>query len=586
MSIKILTNTGYNSFDGLKKVSAEGLSLILDDQQINCTKDHRILCGRYKGGKIFRQSQKLKIGHKIKFNGFNKSKKIINIIQDTKHSYYDLLNVRGNNTYLVKNITHHNCHYSITDEAAYISGNDNNMSRFEAYLDSMLPSQSALAKKKNIFISTANGMNEFEVLYSNAKKDGYDIVTEILNAEHIVYSDTIQNHYKSLTKPPEIYSIEPYDMLENIDNLKANRCNGLKSSLDYYKVQYEKRKVGSNNSIAFHTDWKKVPRFKQDGTVKTPNEFYEEILATKGEIFFNQAYGNVFEGSSYTLIESKILKQLSSKKVIATIDGKLKIYYEYKKDHQYICSVDPAKDGIDGFVVNFVDITNLNFKQVATANLQIDYLLMPGFLNDWCKLYGNPYLIIENNEGAGQSVADQMYKTYEYENIHFDVNKNQKNKVKAKKTYPGTRTTRTSRNLILKTLKTFTENGQLEINDSDTIKQLFSFILKDNKYQADGTAKDDCVMSLALAFTIFNRTENFNDMKKIMEKIKGQSEEIVDISKILTIGNFDDGPTKERKTGTITFEGFEEFEINEFGADIDPNSINEFGDDYDINEFE
>jgi len=277
---KILTKKGYKPFDGLKKVQDIGVSIILDNTQINCTKDHRILCGKYKGGKIFRQAKNLKVNHKIK------SKKILKITQDTEHNYYDPINVQGDNTYLVDGVTHHNCSYLITDEAAYISGNDNNMTRFEAYLDSMLPSQSALAKKKNIFISTANGMNEFEILYSNAMKDGYDIVTEILNGSYIIYSDTVENHYQSLVKPSEILSIEPSNKISDI------KVNNLTKSDKNYKVQYQKRKNGSNNSIAFHTDWKKVPRFKQDGTVKTPNEFYEEILATKGEVFFQQSYGN------------------------------------------------------------------------------------------------------------------------------------------------------------------------------------------------------------------------------------------------------------------------------------------------------
>jgi len=313
-----------------------------------------------------------------------------------------------------------------------------------------------------------------------------------------------------------------------------------------------------------------------------------DLTNVEGKVYYtnNILSHNTFAGSSYTLIEASTLRQLASKEVIATIDGKLKVYYEYEKEHQYICSVDPAKDGIDGFVVNFIDITNLDFKQVATANLQIDYLLMPELLNDWCKLYGNPYLIIENNEGAGQSVADQMYKTYEYENLHFDSSKNQKNKVKAKKKYPGTRTTKTSRNLILKTLKTFTENNQLEINDADTIKQLFSFVLKDNKYQADGTSKDDCVMSLALAFTIFNNADNFLDMKTVVDTMKSQEESEVDISKILTIGSFDIVPEKEKPNNVITYEGFDTDEFGSYSndynipddfGDFDPNDISEFG---------
>lgn len=453
----------------------------------------------------------------------------------------------------------HTISYSVTDEAAYIVGNDNGTTKFKAYLDSMLPSQSSLAKKKNIFISTANGMNDFYTMYKGALKEGMEQVEEIVNSETIIYSDTIENHYKNT----EIYNSSEIEKIEKINELE-------------YKVHYTKRKIGSNGSIAFSTDWRKVPRWEQNGDVKPPEKFREEVIASKGEVFFNQAYGNKFIGSSYTLIDADLLKSLEPRKPIDVVDGKLNIYHKYIPGNQYICTVDPAKDGIDGFVVNFIDITGLKFKQSATANLDIDYLLMPAYLDDWCRMYRNPYLIIENNEGAGQSVTDQMVNTYEYDNIHYDINKNTKNVVKARKKYSGTRTTKTSRNLILKTMKTFFDNGHLEINDDDTIQQLFRFILLDGKYQADVGAHDDCVMSLALVFTLFNNVKNFSDMKAVTDTIKSDLKEKdpVNVAELITIGGFDQVPFDDKDySGEVTFEGFDDdfrnfdidYEVSEFG---------------------
>lgn len=454
----------------------------------------------------------------------------------------------------------HTISYSVTDEAAYIVGNDNGTTKFKAYLDSMLPSQSSLAKKKNIFISTANGMNDFYTMYKGATKNGTKNVEEILKADTVLYSDTIENHFNNT---------EIYNSSEIIDIKKIND--------NEYSVKYKQRKIGSNGSIAFNTDWRKVPRWEQDGSPKSPEKFRDEVIASKGEVFFNQAYGNKFVGSSYTLIDAELLKTLEPKKPVDVVDGKLKIYYPYEPGHQYICSVDPAKDGIDGFVVNFIDITGLQFKQVATANLDIDYLLMPAYLDDWCNMYGRPYLIIENNEGAGQSVTDQMVNTYEYDNIHYDINKNTKNVVKARKKYSGTRTTKQSRNQILKTMKTFFDNGHLEINDDDTIQQLFRFILIDGKYQADVGAHDDCVMSLALAFTLFNEVKNFSDMKTITNSIKSDLKEKdpVNIAELITIGGFDDGTDVIEHSSEVTFEGFDD-EFSDFRI---------FDMDYDVSEF-
>ena len=454
----------------------------------------------------------------------------------------------------------HTISYSVTDEAAYIVGTDNNTTKFNAYLDSMLPSQSSLAKKKNIFISTANGMNDFHTMYKGARKEGIIEVTEAMNKDDIIYSDTIENHYNNT----EIYNSQEIKSIVDIGN-------------NMYDVTYNKRQIGSNGTIAFNTDWRKVPRWNQDGSPKSPEKFREEVIASKGEVFFQQAYGNEFVGSSYTLINADKLKALVPEDPVDVVDGLLKIYHEYIPGNQYICSVDPAKDGIDGFVVNFIDITGLQFKQAATANLDIDYLLMPAYLDDWCNLYNRPYLIIENNEGAGQSVTDQMVNTYEYDNIHYDINKNTKNVVKARKKYSGTRTTKSSRNQILKTLKTFFDTGHLEINDYDTIQQLYSFILIDGKYQADVGTKDDCVMSLALAFTLFNDVKNFSDMKTITETIKSdlKDQDPINVAELITIGGFDDGTDEVIITGDVTFEGFDdELDFRNFDVDYE---VSEFG---------
>jgi hypothetical protein len=186
----------------------------------------------------------------------------------------------------------HTVTYSVTDESAYIVGNDNGTTRFNAYLDSILPSQSSLAKKKNIFISTANGMNDFFTLYKGAQKEGFTLVTELLNANDIIYADTVEGHF--LNKGQTIFNIEEIKEIIQED--------------DKYKVTYLKRKVGSNNSIAFSTDWRKVPRWNQDGSTKLPEEFREEVIASKNEVFFNQAYGNCVGYNSLVNIDGQEMK--------------------------------------------------------------------------------------------------------------------------------------------------------------------------------------------------------------------------------------------------------------------------------------
>ena len=243
-----------------------------------------------------------------------------------------------------------------------------------------------------------------------------------------------------------------------------------------------------------------------------------DVLNTNSHTFIANNINNhncSFLGSSHTLISSEKLANMTQLPIQETRDAKLKIYEYPIKGHKYIFSVDPAKDGRDAFACQIVDITDFTFKQVAAAQIQVDYLLMPEFIFEWAEMYNNAYLIIENNEGAGQSIADQLYKDYEYENLHFDKD-SQSNK---RKKYPGFRTTTKSRKLILQTLKLFIENDRLNICDASTMNEFLTFILINNKYQADDGSHDDMIMSLALTFVPFCNAKNFEDMKDLIKNL-------------------------------------------------------------------
>lgn len=284
-----------------------------------------------------------------------------------------------------------------------------------------------------------------------------------------------------------------------------------------------------------------------------------DILNTNSHTFIANNINNhncSFLGSSHTLISSDKLAKMTIIEPELIRDNKLKIYHLPEKGHKYVMSVDPAKDGKDAFAVQIVDITDFNFRQVATAQLQIDYLLMPEFLNEWCEYYNKPYLVIENNEGAGQSIADQMYKDYEYENIHIDKDSSSGKRKK----YSGFRTTPKSRKLILQTLKLFIENDRLQLNDKSTINEFLQFILVNNKYQADEGAHDDMIMSLALIFVPFCNSKNFEDMKSLVKNlysVEVDDENKVSFTEHLSIGYFDDGIENEDfKPNVYSWNGF------------------------------
>ena len=149
----IKTENGYKEFLGVQKSKeTDGLLITFDKCIIKCTKTHRIK----KDGK-FVQAKDLKVSDKI-------GEYTIISIQQVKDEFYDIFGVQGN-TYTCNGLEHHNCNILVVDETAFLKTNI-----WNDFIDAMSPSQSALAWKKNIFLSTANGTNHFKDMFENAKK--------------------------------------------------------------------------------------------------------------------------------------------------------------------------------------------------------------------------------------------------------------------------------------------------------------------------------------------------------------------------------------------------------------------------------
>ena len=386
----------------------------------------------------------------------------------------------------------------VVDEAAYVAA-----TKWESFVDSVLPSQSSLAWKKTIFISTPNGLNHFYSMVKDSKK-----------------RKVIENVQES-----EIEEIKKKETVLDV----------VKNKYGTFDVQIDKP---SNDMELITVDWREVPRYDRKGNLIDPETFKQQVIDRQGLQYFLQAYACEFLGSSHTLISGDVLKEIESVKpkdrvFVQGTEEFVKIYEEPLENHKYILSVDPAKDGRDYFALHMIDVTKFPFKQVASGRLQIDYLLMPNFLYDFANSYNTAFTIIENNEGAGQSIADTLKRDFEYENLYYDRTGNKF------KTYPGFRTTPKSRAQLLETLKLLIENKKLEICDSDTILELQRFILVKKKFQAEEGFHDDLVMSLAIAFCLFNDIQNFEDFKEVTKSIYSESD--TDFADCITIGNFDDG---------------------------------------------
>lgn len=343
------------------------------------------------------------------------------------------------------------CNVLCVDECAFVK-----TSVWEEFADSVFPSQSALAWKKNIIISTAKGLNHF-----------YDIVQRA-----------------------------------KLEDMQPN------SKTAFIEVQ-----------------WDEVPRYDSKGNLMEPEEFKRQIIKRYGRVYFEQNYGNSFVGSSETLISPEVLAELQHRNPIAVWDDMLRVYSEPKENHTYIMSVDAAKEGKDYFAVQVIDVTEMPFKQVAAANLQVDYLTMPDFLYEWGARFNTAHMIIENNEGAGQSIADMLVNHFEYPNIYYQDSKYK---------YPGFRTTKNTRDSIIRMLQILINSHKLEIVDKETISEFQRFELVNDKYQAS-SGHDDLVMALAISIAPMTKMDNFSDFGKFLDALK--SDEVLDSGAFFEIGD-------------------------------------------------
>lgn len=171
----------------------------------------------------------------------------------------------------------------VIDETAWMPSE-----KFQALLDSVLPSQGAMSWKKNVFISTPNGMNHF-----------YDLV-------------------EGSRKRKIIYGLNK----EQIEKLKETETilKETESSPGIFDVTIDKP---SNNMALFEMDWREVPRFDSKGNRLDPEAFKEDIISKYGATYFAQNFSCVKGNTKIVLKDS-----LNNKDIEIPIEEVYEILYE------------------------------------------------------------------------------------------------------------------------------------------------------------------------------------------------------------------------------------------------------------------
>ena len=284
---------------------------------------------------------------------------------------------------------------------------------------------------------------------------------------------------------------------------------------------------GINEFKPFRVDWNDLPGRDEEWKLQT--------IANTSQLQFDQEFGNTFFGTGDTLINAETLMSLQAKNPIRILEGgSLLIYEETLKGHGYVMTVDVSKGrGQDYSTFTVIDISVNPFRQVAVyRNNIISPILYPNIIYKIAKVYNEAYVVIEANDQGGV-VCNGLYHDFEYENMYLESS------VKSNKI--GIEITRKSKKIGCSSLKDLMENGKLEIQDENTVKELSTFVAKSQSYEASPGNHDDLAMNLVL-FGYFIYTSAFSNISDINLKELLFDERMKEIEEdVVPFGFIDDG---------------------------------------------
>lgn len=270
---------------------------------------------------------------------------------------------------------------------------------------------------------------------------------------------------------------------------------------NHFEKDWTDAKKGKSGYKTYLVTWHDIDFYTE--------KWAKEEIARKGELYFNQNYACSFIGSSKTLLDSKTIANLVRKEPIVEdyLYPGVKLYKEYDEDKIYIGTLDSSKTigtseaDNDYLCLNVLELGEKEIHQVLTYRVNdIHYTDMSQILYDIGEQFNFPWIVIENNEGSGQSIADNLKNVLEYPNVYCDPAHDG--------LVAGIRTKQSNRAIGLHSLKKLIDSDILKIYDADTIDEFFTFIKIGKKYQASSNNTDDCIMSLNLLMYFLEDSTN------------------------------------------------------------------------------
>ena len=268
--------------------------------------------------------------------------------------------------------------------------------------------------------------------------------------------------------------------------------------------------AGPKDFVTFSIRWNEVPGRDE--------EWRAGEIDKLGEIGFAQEYDCTFEGSMATLVHADhiaLMKSAFMQDPLNILDDKKLRIYSWpinrkevtENNYEYLITVDPAMGtNQDPSVANVWLIkSNTDIEQVAIYRSTdvpphkfVDKILA------LCKMYHEPYLIIETMETAGGIMIGLLTNEKHYYNI-----------INMQKEGVGFRMTHEVKIKACTLLQVYCEKQVLRIRDETTYSEMEMFGKKGNTFKAIGDNHDDTVMSTLAMLNYVNSGYFYGNMDEI-----------------------------------------------------------------------
>ena len=313
----------------------------------------------------------------------------------------------------------------------------------------------------------------------------------------------------------------------------------------FYKMWIEAEE-GRNDYVPIEVHWSDMPG--------RDLKWKEETIRNTSEVQFTQEFECEFVGSTYTLIAPSKLRAMVFKTPLH-INNNLSIYEEPIKNHTYALVADTSQGkGVDYSALVVFDVSEMPYTQVAVfRDNTISPLLYPNVIHNVGNKYNQAHVLIEVND-IGSQVADTLHYDLEYENIMIVTMRGRAGQQIgggfAKNIQLGIRTSKQIKRIGCAALKDLIEQDQLIIPDFETIKELTTFALTNNTYQAEEGAHDDLAMTLVI-FSWLVQQRYFKELTNMDVRKKMWEDQMETLEQdMLPFGIIDDGMEQETVVDT------------------------------------